>query len=78
MVLKKKRQNFEKSAEICPKSGKKSENRENINLMLFWNTIPLVLDAYSQYCDMLNTIYSTNHNFIKCDNNGRKTKEIGK
>lgn len=70
MVLKKKRQNFEKSAEICPKDGEKSENTQNINLMLFWNTIPLVLDSYSKYCDMLNIIYSTNHNFIKCDNNG--------
>jgi len=61
-----------------PKTEEKPKNTQSVSLMLFWDTIPLVLDAYGYYCDRLNKLYSMNHNFIKCDKIGRQTKEIGK
>lgn len=66
-------QNLGKCVGIDQEIEEKSKNAQNISLMFFWNTIPLVANAYRQYCDTLKQVYSINHNFIKCDNNGRKT-----
>ena len=66
-------QNFGKCVQFDTKIEEKSQNAQNIDLMFFWNAIPSVVKAYEAYCDVLKQIYSINHNFVKCDNNGRKT-----
>jgi len=67
-----------KCVDIGPKPEEKPKNDKNISLMFFWDMIPKVIYAYDQYCGALNKIYSIKHNFIKCDTNGKRTKEIGK
>lgn len=67
-----------KRVDIDPKTMENSKSAESVGLMFFWNMIPLVLRAYRGYFDTLNTIYSMNTNFIKCDQHGRKEKESGK
>ena len=67
-----------KCVDIASEVDEISKNAKSISTMFFWDVIPSAIHAYNGYCDMLNKIYSTNHNFIKCDTNGRQEKEIGK
>lgn len=67
-----------KYVDFIPKTEENSNNVKNINTMFFWDLIPSAIKEYERYCEQINTIYLTNHNFIKCEQHGRQEKEISK
>ena len=67
MVLSNIVEKIPKFVDFIPKTEENSNSAKDINTMFFWDLIPSALKEYERYCDQINTIYSINHNFIKCD-----------
>jgi len=69
---------IEISVENLQKSQENLKFSAGVAQMVFWDLIPKVSDAYSQYCDYLSFIYSKPKVIIEEKENVKGKKKVGK